>query len=237
MSNKSAQEARSLYRNQNAGILSTISLELPGYPFGSLTPYAPDELGRPVLLISDIAEHTANIRADSKVSLTVKEADGGQVQAQGRITIVGDAKEIPGEEAGAAERYFAFFPYARRYAEAHNFNFFRIDPVRVRFIGGFGKIFWVEPDEFMVANPFDAAERGRIIEHMNADHTAALRHYLRHYLGIQAGESDPVTMVDIDRDGIDLLHKDANNFRINFEAPISNSTEARETLTRMAHAS
>ena len=78
--------ARQLFLQESFGVLSTISVDLPGYPFGSVTPYCADEQGRPVLYISHIAQHTRNILADSRVSLTVFEMTRGvtDVQAQGR---------------------------------------------------------------------------------------------------------------------------------------------------------
>jgi putative heme iron utilization protein len=53
-------------------VLSTISLDVPGYPFGSLTPYCFDENGQPIVYISLIAQHTRNIMADPRLSLTAK---------------------------------------------------------------------------------------------------------------------------------------------------------------------
>ena len=66
-----AKNARALLRAEKDGILSTHSLDVPGYPFGSVTPYSLDKKGRPVILISDLAQHTKNIEANSKISLTI----------------------------------------------------------------------------------------------------------------------------------------------------------------------
>lgn len=231
-----ARDARRLYRSKNAGILSTISLELAGYPFGSLTPYAPDAEGRPILLVSEIAEHSHNMAADPKVSLTINQSDSDEAQAQGRITIVGDALRIEGREAEAADRYFHYFPYARSYLKAHGFHFVRIDPVRIRYIGGFGKIFWIEASDFLQANPFRADARNGILEHMNADHVDALRHYVQSFTRDSVTPDDAIAMVDIDGEGIDLLLREKTNIRVEFPRPIENSAEARQMLTEMARA-
>ncbi len=50
-----ATAARSLVRSQDSGILSTQSKELPGYPFGSVTPYVMTHTGRVALFVSAIA--------------------------------------------------------------------------------------------------------------------------------------------------------------------------------------
>src|SRR6185295_16029780 len=156
--------ARRLLLQESFGVLSTISIDLPGYPFGSVTPYCTDRMSRPIIYISHIAQHTKNIVADSRVSLTVVEkGDSDDVQAQGRVTCIGDARPVAREDDDIRERYFRHFPSARQYERTHGFEFFSLELVRVRFIGGFGQIFWVEPAAFMIANPFSQADEARII--------------------------------------------------------------------------
>ena len=181
--------ARGLLLKESFGVLSTISLDVPGYPFGSVTPYSVDDQCRPIVYISQIAQHTRNIIADPRVSLTVVENSGGSddVQAKGRVTCIANARPVAETEAGVRERYFRYFPSSRQYDQTHDFVFFRLEPVRVRFIGGFGQIFWVEPAEFMVPNPFSAVQELRIIEHMNNDHRDALNYYAGGTAAMMAG--------------------------------------------------
>ena len=81
--------ARELLLRNSFGVLSTISLDVPGYPFGSVTPYCFDENGQLIIYISHIAQHTRNIMADPRLSLTVLEdADSDDVQARGRVTYI-----------------------------------------------------------------------------------------------------------------------------------------------------
>ena len=175
---KENNEARRLFLQQSFGVLSTISLDVPGYPFGSITPYCADRQCRPVIYISRIAQHTQNILADSRVSLTVLEnADSGDVQARGRLTCIANARPLSKDEEDVSERYFRYVPQARDYAGTHDFEFFRLELVRVRFIGGFGRIYWIEPDQFISQNPFSPSQEARILQHMNEGHMAALRHY------------------------------------------------------------
>src|SRR6476660_1729588 len=147
--------ARELLLQQSFGILSTLSVDVPGFPFGSVTPYCVDDESRPILYISTIAQHTKNILKDSRVSLTVVEPadDSDDVQARGRVTYLAHAVPIQDSLDEVRERYVRYFPSASGYDQTHDFTFFRLDPVRVRFIGGFGQIFWVEPQEFMSKNP------------------------------------------------------------------------------------
>src|SRR6266446_7791778 len=144
--------ARRLLLQESFGVLSTISLDVPGYPFGSITPYCADEQCRPIIYISHIAQHTKNIRADPRLSLTIVEGnlESDDVQARGRVTCLANAKPIDDGEAAVRDRYFRYFPSARQYEGTHDFAFFRLELVRIRFIGGFGQIYWVDPAEFMV---------------------------------------------------------------------------------------
>jgi heme iron utilization protein len=218
--------ARELLLQQSFGVLSTISVDVPGYPFGSVTPYCVDDQCRPVIYISHIAQHTRNIVADSRVSLTVVEDNGGSddVQAQGRVTCIANARPAGPDEAHARERYFRYFPSARQYDQTHDFGFFLLELVRVRFIGGFGQIYWVDPAEFMTKNPFSAMQESHIIQHMNNDHSDALRHYCG---------GDPAEMVGIDAEGFDVLRA-GKKVRFTFKTPIRNMEEARQALVAMA---
>src|ERR1700741_2548752 len=104
---KKESAARSLLLQESFGVLSTVSIDLPGYPFGSVTPYCTDRMCRPIIYISHIAQHTKNIVADSRVSLTVVEKGASDdVQAQGRVTCIGDARPVEDGDDDVRERYF-----------------------------------------------------------------------------------------------------------------------------------
>src|SRR4030095_9991755 len=130
--------ARTLFLKEGFGVLPTISLDVPGYPFGSIVPYCVDEFCRPLIYIIQIAQHTNHIVAASRVSLTVMErnVNSGDVQAHGRVTCIANAQSIENHESEVRERYFRYFPSARQYEQTHDFAFFRLGLVRVRFIGG-----------------------------------------------------------------------------------------------------
>src|SRR6185436_15374480 len=113
-----AHTARELVLGNSFGVLSTISLDVPGYPFGSVTPYCFDGNGQPIVYISNIAQHTRNIMADPRLSLTVVEQDmnSDDVQARGRVTCIANARQIDEsiESAGVSARYFRYFPSSRQ---------------------------------------------------------------------------------------------------------------------------
>lgn len=229
---KSGNAARSLMMSEYQGILSTLSVEARGYPFGSVTPYCFDRQGRPVILVSRIAQHTKNILADPKVSLIVMEREVDDIQANGRVTYLGEARQIPGDDTETMERYYRFFPDARDYHKTHDFDFYCLEFYRVRFIGGFGKIYWVERNAFLKENPFSPDEETRAIEHMNRDHADAIEHYCS--LGnFPVREDEHPVMVGIDSEGFNLL-VGKRIHRFGFAEPVGTMAELRSELVRLA---
>jgi len=221
--------ARQLLNHQSVGVLSTHSLDVAGYPFGSIAPYVVDYQGEPSILISDIAQHTRNIKQNNKVSLTVFDPQADDPQAGSRLTWIGDAESIDPSETDIRDRYLRYFPSAESYFETHDFSFYQIRLGRARFIGGFGQIFWIDADAMLLKNPFRETERG-IVQHMNRDHGKALFHYCKLLGHADVGS---VTMTGIDSEGFDIL-ADKRKLRIDFESPVHTSEEARASLVRLA---
>lgn len=226
----SGNEARRFTRAQHSGVLSTISQRVEGFPFGSVAPFVLDHAGCPVILISTLAEHTKNVDADPRVSLIVQPYSP-DMQVTGRATLLGRAEKLA-DKTELGPRYLRFHPQAESYFAMHDFSFYRITPVRVRWIGGFGRIHWVEPDNYLLApSPLAEQETG-ILEHMNKDHGENLRAYCRHVHGI---EPEQVEMIGIDPDGFDV-RADGNPLRFEFEAAVNDAQGARQALVALAQA-
>ncbi len=219
--------ASEFLRAHRYGVLATQSRSLPGYPFGSITPYVLGATGEPVIYISTLAEHTKNVAADPRVSLTVFDpADADDPQAGPRLTFLAEAHALTGDAAAAAsERYYRYFPAARAYAGTHDFSFYALRAVRLRFIGGFGKIGWIEPADVDLANPLAPVEGG-IVEHMNRDHADAVRAYCRHFFGFDAREA---VLAGVDPGGVDLLADGAPR-RLPFAARADDADAVRRQL-------
>ena len=127
-------------------ILSTHSTQMPGFPYGTAIPLVLDELNQPVLLISTLAEHTKNLLADSRASIAIVEPGKANVQDAARLTLVGRAETFtPAPEL--VQRYLRYQPDAEQYLQL-DFLFFRFKPERARFIGGIGKMGWLEGQEW-----------------------------------------------------------------------------------------
>lgn len=231
MSQESINGARNLLNSKDFGILSTLSLKLGGFPFGSVVPYCLDAEGMPVILISTIAEHTKNILHDNRCSITVI-ADNTDVQANGRLTVIGNMEVITGEDE-VSERYYRHFPKSRAYSKTHNFSFYRLRPIAIRYIGGFGAIHWLEVSDFLFKNPFHGQEELRIVEHMNEDHGKDLVSYCVHYKQMTITSEDTVRMVGIDAFGFDVFVNE-QKVRFTFDEVISNAGEARAAMVGLS---
>lgn len=232
MSAKANRQARALLLKEYRGVLSTHSKSMPGYPFGSVVPYCLDDQGRPLILISRIAQHTHNLQRDPKCSMLVGERGAEDVQAVGRVTVMAEAQKVTDEAAieAAAQRYYRYFPESESYHSAHDFDFWVLTPVRYRFIGGFGAIHWL--DDVALANPFVGAAETSMVEHMNEDHTKAIAHYVQ-LAGLPA--SEPAVLVGIDSEGMHLRIGQAL-YWLAFAEPCNTPTQVRQALVQLAHA-
>jgi putative heme iron utilization protein len=223
-----ARAARVLMRSHRSGVLSSHSVKHPGFPYGSALPHATDHAGRPIVLISHLAEHTHNVEADARVSYIVC-GNGPDLQTEPRATLLGHIQ--PDDGVQTAQRYLRLYPDHAQYLQIGGFRFFVIDPVQVRYIQGFGGLHWLAGETYLAqANLADAEDS--ILEHMNADHADALRDYCRHSHGVEVLD---VAMVGIDCDGFDV-RADGTLLRFSFDAPVSNPGQVRNALVAMANA-
>jgi len=223
-------EARRFTRAQHSGVLSTLSKRVEGFPFGSVAPFILDHSGRPVILISALAEHTKNIDADPRVSLIVQPYSP-DMQVTGRVTVLGQAQKLA-DKSELGPRYLRFHPQAADYFAMHDFCFYRIEPVRIRWIGGFGRIHWVEPARYLLPPSALAEQENGILAHMNADHTDSLRAYCRHVHGTETTSAE---IIGIDPDGFDV-RADQGLLRFDFDAPVADVQAARTALVALAQA-
>src|SRR5690606_32075683 len=223
-----AERARTLAARAPDGALSTIATEPAGFPYGSLVLFALVG-GDPVFLISQLAAHTGHLRASDRCSLLLREV-GTNPLALGRVTLVGHA--APSADPEVRETFLARHPDARAYADFRDFAFWRMRVVAVRYIGGFGRMSWVDPADWAAAEPDPLADSADgICAHMNEDHADALPVYVRAYTNL--GDVDQVTMTGIDRYGFELSAVTADGprpVRIAFAAPVRDPEGARREL-------
>ena len=232
-----AERARTLLHQGRTGTMATLSRRHPGHPFASIMPYALDDSGRPLFLISSMAMHTQNLGGDARASLLVTQPGAaGDPLASGRVTLMGQAKRLTGDDVTAARSaYLAAHANAAYWVDFEDFSFWRLDVDDVYFVGGFAAMGWVEAGEYAAAHPDPLAEIAEgIMEHMNADHADALLAYARFFGGEAADEA---RMVAVDRLGFKLHLKNGErrwSTRIAFPREVTNVADSRAVLIEMA---
>src|ERR1035437_1499969 len=233
-----AERVRTLVSLCTIATLSTVSRKVSGYPFGSLMPYATDGTGRPVFLISNMAMHTQNIQADHRASLFVGQGGDGDPLGTARATLVGDVLPISEDEVGESrQRYLSRFENSRSWVDFKDFGFYRLQPLDIYYVGGFGVMGWVTTEEYQSAKIDPLADAApKIIEHMKSDHVPAMILLSRVHSGLNATEA---TKTAVDRLGFHLRLKTDDGMkgiRINFLHEVQNSDEARKVLVEMVRA-
>jgi putative heme iron utilization protein len=226
-----AASARALMRRASKGSLASIDAR-NGYPYASLITLATGASGAPSFLISQLARHTANLTRDSRASIMVDETGALADPLQGaRVTIYGRA--APNAEEGVRRRFLARHPEAAFYVDFPDFAFWTLKVEGAHYIGGFGRIFDLEPSDLLL--PLDGAQalveaEPGIVEHMNQDHRDAIELYATALADASPG---PWRMVGIDPEGFDLMLEGAAR-RVLFAQPITTPAEARKELVKLA---
>lgn len=225
-------QARALVRGYRSGVLSTHSLKHPGYPYGSALPHVADHAGRPVVLISHLAEHTHNLEADPRASFIVC-AQGPDLQAQPRATLLGETHLVADQES-IARRYLRFYPEHAQYLQIGGFGFFALEPRQVRYIQGFGGLHWIAGDSYLAAGTTAMADaESSVLEHMNNDHGDALRDYCRATHAVDPGG---VEMIGVDCDGFDV-RAEGNLLRFAFEEQVDAPAQLRAVFIALSRKS
>lgn len=230
-----AERARTLIEGAVSATLCTLAREPAGYPYGSLVTFAIAE-HRPVFLLSELAEHTRNLRAEARASLLVSESRPGDPLANGRVTLLGVCSPAEGAERELArEAYLARHPSAASYASLGDFSFWTLEVGAVRYIGGYGRMSWVQPSEWLAAEPDPIApDAPGILAHMNQDHADALPLYLRAFTAVT--DVQRAEMSSIDRLGFELsvaTSQGTQTVRLAFQEPIASKNDARKALVAL----
>lgn len=216
-----ATEARRLLRAHRYGALSTLSKKLDGYPFGSITPYLVDHDGSLIILISALAEHSKNIQHDPRVSLITHNQSSPDIQMQGRVTVAGNAHRIAPQQVVA--RYLRHFPEAADLLTL-DFAFYRLLPVAIRYIGGVGRIHWVNMAAYAVpqAAIFARDEEAMLIE-INAHQQDTLHRLIKQHHNPDAPDAQAITL---DCDGLDV-RCGAQVYRLDFADTLTDQLQLK----------
>lgn len=221
-------EARRLLRRARIATLATLNTQ-DGVPYASLASLATDVEGHPLILISTLAWHTRNLLADPRASVLVAEPPAtGDPLTGPRVTVMG--RFVRTDDPAHRRRYLARHPEAAMYADFGDFAFWRLEPVTIHAVAGFGRIETLGPDEVFPSCPEMISLEDSAIQHMNEDHADAVERYAVWLLGADRG---PWKIAGIDTDGA-LLANGTEVLLLPFETPVTTAEELRQMLACMA---
>jgi len=221
-------QIRRLMRSADRGVLSTLSIRpsAGGWPYGSLVLIAADSDGAPLMLLSDLADHTRNLAHDDRASLLLDATAGLEDPLTGaRAAVIGRVARID----ASPRRFLARHPSAERYAGFGDFNLYRLTVERAHLVAGFGKIHWVERDPALPAPAALCEGETDIVAHMNEDHADAVALFASVLLNLPG---DGWRMTGIDAEGFDL-RLGGQTARLDFAAPVEDPESARAELVRL----
>jgi hypothetical protein len=248
-----AERCRTLVAKSRSGALATITSgrgrgaatdaamdrDPSGFPYASLVTVAFDPRGRPLMFLSDLAEHTQNLKAHAEASVLVTDPLDAHPEplAASRLTLIGPCAKLTdeAERAAARETFLTKHASARYYIEFKDFAFYRLDPIALRYVGGFGRMSWVTCDDYAAAEPdplVDAA--AGILSHMNEDHADAVLAYATSLAKIDGATK--ATMTAVDRYGFEMtvIAGDAPRaVRLAFDEPVATSDEVRRAMVEL----
>lgn len=132
------ETARNLVTNCKHGVLSTLSSE--GFPYASLVEVAPNAEYDLLLLLSDLAEHSKNIKLNPRASMLLAEDFSALSLAKARACLIG---QIQPADQGLLEVYLQHQPQAERYRSFADFKLYHLRIEKTYVVAGFGKMGWL----------------------------------------------------------------------------------------------
>ena len=222
--------AINLMRNCREGVLSTVSKKYEGYPFGSFVTFISGADRSIIFYASDIAQHTINLKNNSKACITLFNLSEGDKQDSARLSLMGDVKKIDKDVEEISRQFIEFFPESSQYSNMHDFNFYSLNISHVRWIGGFGKIAWLSSTNWNPIRPKWLKQEKSMIEHMNEDHSNSIVSTLNAKLGIKDKHAK---MLRLTMDGYYVSSKNKIYF-LDFNLPCFTVNQYRDKLVEQA---
>jgi putative heme iron utilization protein len=227
-----ALAARGLMRRARSASLATALASDDGWAYASLVTVACDCDGGPLLLLSDLAEHTRNLAGDNRASLLFEAASGrANPQTGPRVSVLGriERSDVPRHR----QRFLARHPSAALYAGFGDFSVYKMTVERAHYVAGFGRAHWVGADALLVgagAAEDIAAGEPRILELMNTVRTGDATLYASRLLD-RRGDGWVITAID--PDGCDL-RRGNTLARLDFPRTAENTEDLQTVLDALA---
>ena len=251
------EKAKTVVTVCSSGTLCTTSNAegIDGAPFGSFVDYVLDDEGNPILLMNEMSMHTMNIVNNPTQPVTLfaqfsgKQSPDAAPQGQdvSRCSITGLVEKIDADTAEDIDmirmRYSITHTYADQVMESPRFAFYRIKPLKVYFVGGFGVLAkWVPVDEYKTAaSDILAMDAASIVARLNREHSDDLQLTAEHLLDCE--DIEMIRVTSLDRLGMDIRvtmkakgrrnKLNTDEFRIGFRIPVISVEDAKSEVLKV----
>ena len=244
---------RQLIRSSSRGYLSSnfnpknfkkISTNMKSsFPYSTFTMTAFDYDLSPILLMSDLSEHTTNLINDNNASLMLTEEKKlykffpkfvmkniayEDPMSRPRVTLIGKIKKT--NNSNLKKRFLTRHPASKLYANFADMNIYKMEIKSAHLIGGFAQVKWFKKDDIICQN-FKNFEQNEdsIVSHMNNEHQESVNLYINKFLSEQLSSNERKgnwKIVGVDPDGFDL-RKNKILLRFPFEKQINDVKKLR----------
>ena len=239
---------RQLIRSSSRGYLSTqfnpknfkkSNLKF-SFPYSTFSIAAFDYDLSPILLLSDLSEHTTNIKNNSYVSIMfceekkmynyfpefknkIKLINYEDPMSRPRVTLIGKLSIT--KKKIHKERFLSRHPAARLYSNFSDMNFYKLKIDSAHLVGGFAHVKWFKRNDLILTkiSNFEKNE-ALIMDHMNNHHQKSIHLYLKKLMLINSFKNWKI--VGIDPDGFDLRKK-GELIRMCFEKELLSAQKLR----------
>lgn len=215
--------ARRLIRTARFGAIGV--LQEDGSPLVTRVLVGTDSIGNPIILISELSEHTKAIAKDNRVSLLLGEPKKGDPVAHPRISLKGRTTIISkesGQYALLRARFTAKHPKSELYIGFADFHIFKIEVSTANLNGGFGKAFQLAPMDFLSKETKVSAIETEIINTLNSQYLGIVTSY-------GSDNKSNWRLIGIDYDGIELTNGDIV-IRKEFKTQMNNNSNLAEAI-------
>lgn len=254
------EKARTVTSVCTSGTLCTTSVHdgIQGAPFGSHVDYVLDDDGNPVLLMNEMSMHTINVHKAQEAlggpplvtlftQLDARSTESTDLQDVSRCSLTGTLSRLDANVPGMdviRMRYSLTHSYADQVMESPKFAFYRLEPKKIYFVGGFGVLAkWVDPQDYKTAAPdILAKEAGDIITRINREHAEDLMLTAKHLLSIDT-QIEQIRVTSVDRLGMDIRVTSqkgtrrnkliTDEFRIGFRIPVISVEDAKSEILKV----
>ncbi len=213
------------------------------FPYSTFTLVAYDYDTSPIVLLSDLSEHTTNIKNQKWVSLMLCEEkkiykffpkfkkqfeNYEDPMSRPRVTLIGEIKKT--SNLSHHNRFLNRHPASKLYSSFSDMNFYVIKIKSAHLIGGFAHVKWFKNKDLLCTNYKNYNEMEQsIIEHMNKEHQKSIDLYAKNLMKLR---TIGWKIIGIDPDGFDLRKKD-KLVRYFFDKEVKDAQKLRGILVHL----